>query len=184
MHLKQCFLNFLAAWYIIWSKNVYEDEKLWLKMCCVDLTSIFWQDIFIIKPGTHAMHIPAVDLIWAMYMPAVNVICFQMFSDAWWRHQIETFSALLAVCAGNSPVSDEFPTQRPVTQSFDVFFDLRPNKRLSKQWRGWWFETPSCPLWCHCNGCGRYTSDEMYAIFEGNTSPSLCYKELAFCVTM
>ena len=43
------------------------------------------------------------------------------------------------------------PAQRPVTRSFDVFFDLRPNKRLSKQWWGWWFETPSCPLWRHCN---------------------------------
>ena len=28
----------------------------------------------------------------------------------------------------------EFPTQRPLTRSFDVFFDLRLNKRLSKQW--------------------------------------------------
>ena len=41
--------------------------------------------------------------------------------------------------------------QRPLTRSFDVFFDLRLNKRFSKQWRGWWFETPSRPLWCHCN---------------------------------
>ena len=32
----------------------------------------------------------------------------------------------------------EFPTQRPVTRSFDVFFDLRLNKRLSKQPWGWW----------------------------------------------
>ena len=46
-------------------------------------------------------------------------------------HQMETFSALLATCAGNSPVPGEFPTQRPVTRSFDVYFDL--NKRLSKQ---------------------------------------------------
>ena len=46
---------------------------------------------------------------------------------------METFSALLAICAGNSPVTGEFPAQRPVTLSFDVFFDLRPNKRLSKQ---------------------------------------------------
>ena len=48
----------------------------------------------------------------------------------WWRHQMETFSALLAICAGNSPVPGEFPAQRPVTRSFDVFFDLRLNKRL------------------------------------------------------
>ena len=41
-------------------------------------------------------------------------------SNTWWRHQMETFSALLAICAGNSPVTGEFPTQRPVTQSFDV----------------------------------------------------------------
>ena len=46
---------------------------------------------------------------------------------------METFYALLAFCVGNSPVTDEFPSQRPVTRSFDVFFDLRLNKRLSKQ---------------------------------------------------
>ena len=69
----------------------------------------------------------------------------------WWRHQMETFSALLAFCAGNSPVTVEFPAQRPVTWSVDVFFDLRPNKWLSKQSWGWWFETPSCPLRRHCN---------------------------------
>ena len=72
--------------------------------------------------------------------------------NAWWRHQMETFSTLLAICAGNSPVPGEFPTQRPVTQSFDVYFDLRPNKRLSKQSLGWWFETLSPPLWRHRNG--------------------------------
>ena len=49
-----------------------------------------------------------------------------------WRHQMETFSASLALCVGNSPV----------TQSFDVFFDLRLNKRLRKQSWGWWFEKP------------------------------------------
>ena len=69
----------------------------------------------------------------------------------WWRHQTETFSALLVICAGNSPVTDELPAQRPVTRSFDVFLDLSLNKRLSKQWWGWWFETPSCPWWHHCN---------------------------------
>ena len=45
----------------------------------------------------------------------------------------------------------EFPAQRPVTRSFDVFFDLRLNKRLSKQSWGWWFETPSWSLWRHRN---------------------------------
>ena len=64
---------------------------------------------------------------------------------------METFSALLALFKGNSPVTGEFPSQRPVTWSIDVFFDLRLNKRLSKQSWGWWFETPSCSLWRHCN---------------------------------
>ena len=70
---------------------------------------------------------------------------------SWWHHQMETFSALLVLYAGNSPVTGEFPAQRPVTQSFDVFFDLRLDKRLSKQSGRWWFETTSCPLWRHCN---------------------------------
>ena len=72
--------------------------------------------------------------------------------NPWWRHQMETIPALLAVCEGNSPVSGEFPAQRLVTLSFDVLFDLRLNKLLSKQSRRWWFETLSHPLWRHCNG--------------------------------
>ena len=50
----------------------------------------------------------------------------------WWRHQFETFSALLTLRAGNAPVTVEVPSQRPVTRSFDVFFDLCLNKRFSK----------------------------------------------------
>ena len=71
--------------------------------------------------------------------------------SSWWRHQMETFSALLAICVGNSPVSGEFPAQRPVTRSFDVMFDLRMNQQLGKQSWGWWFETLPRPLWRHCN---------------------------------
>ena len=62
-----------------------------------------------------------------------------------------TFSSLMAICVGNSPASSEFPAQRPVTWSFDVFFDLCLNKRLRKQSWGWWFKTLSRPLWRHCN---------------------------------
>ena len=62
-----------------------------------------------------------------------------------------TFSALLAICAGNSPLP-----KKPVERSFYIFFDLRLNKRLNKQPWGWWFETLSRPLWRHRNehfGC-------------------------------
>ena len=82
--------------------------------------------------------------IWAWYVYCIS-------KQIWWRHQMETFSALLALCAGNSPVTGEFPSKRPVTQSFDIFFDLRLNKRLCKQSWGWWFETQSRSLWRHCN---------------------------------
>ena len=54
-----------------------------------------------------------------------------------------------------SPFFGEFPSQRSVMQNFDVFFDLRPNKLLSKQSWGWWFETPLRPLWRHRNDLVR-----------------------------
>ena len=60
----------------------------------------------------------------------------------------------------------EFPTQRPVTWSFDVFFDLRLNKRLSKQPWGWWFETPSWSLWRHKSDVGRNNPSYNHPIFH------------------
>ena len=70
---------------------------------------------------------------------------------------IGTFSALLALCVGNSPVTGEF--QLTKASDFYVFLDLCLNKRLSKQSLGWWFVTPSCSLWRHCNAhndCGLW----------------------------
>ena len=52
---------------------------------------------------------------------------------------------------GNSPVTGEFPSQSPAMWSFDVSFDLCLNKQLNKQSWAWWFDTPSRPLWSHCN---------------------------------
>ena len=66
-------------------------------------------------------------------------------------HALLNFCALPALCAGDSPVAGEFPSQKPVTRSFGVFFHLCLNKRLSKQLWGWWFETPSGSLWRHCD---------------------------------
>ena len=79
------------------------------------------------------------------------IVCYLCEGGSWWRHRIETFTALLCFCGGNSPVTGEFPTQRPATRSFDVFFDLHLNQELSKQWRRRWFDTPLRSLWCHCN---------------------------------
>ena len=80
---------------------------------------------------------------------AVKWVICQFVVSTWWRLQMETIFALLAFCAWNSPVTGEFPPEMPVTRSFDVFFELRLQKRLSKQSRGWWFEMPSRSLWRH-----------------------------------
>ena len=93
---------------------------------------------------------------WVIYSKCETERLGYVQSVSWWRHQMETFSALLALCAGNSPLPGEFPTQRPVTRSFDVYFDLHPNKRLGKQSWGWWFETLSWSLWRHRNGVQKF----------------------------
>ena len=78
------------------------------------------------------------------YLKFSNALLYHTWSTfvqnkSWWRHQMETFSVWLAYCEGNSLVTGEFPSQRPVTRSFDVFFDLHPNKRLSEPSRRRWF---------------------------------------------
>ena len=76
---------------------------------------------------------------------------------------------------GEFTVTGKFPTQRPVTRSFDVFFDLRVNKRLSKQSWGWWrFETPSRPLWRQSNDSSesyKVKYDDLYRKFCLSYSP-------------
>ena len=79
---------------------------------------------------------------------------------------METFSALLALWVGNSSASGEFPAQKPVSRSFDVFFDLCLNKRLRKQSWGWWFETLSRLLWCHCNAIATWACHKNFGQWE------------------
>ena len=74
--------------------------------------------------------------------------------DSWWRHLMKTFSALLDLCAGNSPVS------------FDVFVDLRLMKPLRKQWRLWWFETPEPSLWRHSNDFSLSYNNNLWRIYR------------------
>ena len=74
----------------------------------------------------------------------------------WWCNQIESFSVLLAPCAGKSPVTGEFPSQRPVTRSFGVFFVLRL----------WW--TSAGPL-TMCR-MGSSSQSSTYTEYEAKTS--------------
>ena len=77
----------------------------------------------------------------------------------WWQgspyHLLTSFNESIfrvaGFCAGNSPVTVEFPAQKPITRSFDIFFDLRLSKRLNKQSKRRWFEMSSRSLWRHCN---------------------------------
>ena len=101
-----------------------------------------WSSVYIVM----AWHL---NQCWLIF----NWTLMNTFSyEAWWRHQMETFSTLLALCAGNLMVTGEFPSQRPVTRNFDVFFDLSLNKRFSKQVRRQWSETTSGSLWRQSNG--------------------------------
>ena len=73
---------------------------------------------------------------------------------------------------------------RPVTRSFDVFFDPRLNKQLSKQSHGWGFETPLHPLWHQCNGLNvlpRYTEAWATCLVKYSISRKI-YSKYLFCI--
>ena len=69
---------------------------------------------------------------------------------------------------GEPPVTGGFPSQRPMTQSFDVFFDLHLKKWLSEQLRRRWFKTSSHSLWCHINEALRH--EPFYIISSSSQS--------------
>ena len=105
----------------------------------------YTEEVQFSKPWNRKWLVPVAQMVKAIGMnPKVG-------GPTWWRNQMETFSALLDLCEGNPPVTGGFLHKRPVTRSFEVFLDLRLNKRLNKQSRGRWFETSSRSLWRHCN---------------------------------
>ena len=85
----------------------------------------------------------------------------------------------------------EFPTQRPVTRNFHVFFDLRLNKQLSKQSSGWWFETPSRPLWRHGNVqdymftsvSSTLRNDKVYTTVTTRGQPGISFDWQLYCLS-
>ena len=124
-----------VIWFVAWRHQAIT----WTN---VDLSSVRIGDIYL-KAISQGMSWPLITKI--------------SFNITLWRHQMEAFSALLALGAGNSPVTGEFPSQRPVTRSFGVFLWSGPEQTLSKQNRlkRRWFETPSCSLWRHCNDLSK-----------------------------
>ena len=95
---------------------------------------------------------------------------------AWWHHQKGNIFRVTGYLCG---VTGEFPAQRPVTRSFNVFFYLRLNKRLSKQWGGWWFETPSRLLWRNRNEAGLVVNEKISVVnYTKEFSSSLAKPQL------
>ena len=109
--------------------------------------SHFWETLLLALMKKH----PHCHILWTLGLLLYRMILLP-------KHNLYTMTS----SNGNNlqvtgPLCGEFtghqwiPAQRPETRGFDVLFDLRPNKWLSKQSWGWWFETPSYPLWRHCN---------------------------------
>ena len=91
-----------------------------------------------------------------------------------------TIFASLTLCEGNSPVTDGFPSQRPVTRSFDDFFDLR---RINRS-RRWWFETPQRTLWHHCNVTSLCENGCSLCVFYPHAVCKLCMKSYTLSPTL
>ena len=130
--LSKMYLIFLYKTFkVINFALVLECEPVY-KLCVIYTTA----DIVLLRQRQHGYHFADDNF---------KLILFMMTSS-----NGNTFRATGRMC-GNSPVTGDFPSQRPVTRSFDVLFDLRLNKQLSKQSRRRWFKTPSFSLWRHCH---------------------------------
>ena len=137
----------LTIWYkmlhgIVFSPNIEAWTK-WLIFCQ-------WLFLMLFIERRYLCLDTNISLQFAPSGPVDNEQCWFRCVGVMMKSSNGKFSALLAICAGNSPVPGEFPTQRPVKRSFDVFFDLLLNKRWSKHSWGWWFEMLPRPLWRHC----------------------------------
>ena len=132
--------------------------RSWCKSAALKSAVLLWHNQFL--PNPHKWHPIAHLRGWDMvclvgtnsYLccTSVTAMLYAMLCNMMTSSNGNIFR-VTGLCAGNSPVNGEFPTQRLVMWSFDVFFDLSLNKWLSKQSWGWWFETPSRSLWCHRN---------------------------------
>ena len=124
----------------LWKQLGKQSYRLWFETPSRSLwrhcNEETWFEFEFINIGNVDQNAHCIILFYAFYCISVyNPL--EEYCISWWCHPIETFSTSLAICAGNSPVTGEFPAQRPVTRSYDVFFDLRLNKRLSKQSWSW-----------------------------------------------
>ena len=121
----------------------------------------------LVKGGPGCNYVMSVTIWWSQTLETIKMVNQLLnlytiaLSSNWYVHNViklfmmtssngKIFHVTGPLC-GEFTGPSEFPTLRRVRRSFDVFFDLRLNKRLSKQPWGWWFETPSWSLWHQCN---------------------------------
>ena len=88
---------------------------------------------------------------WQDLIATLKAIIWHDSNNSWYCDRNMMTSSNGSIFRVTGPLCGEFPSQRPVTRSFDISFDLRLDKWLGKQSWGWWFKTPSRPLWRHCN---------------------------------
>ena len=143
--------------------------------------------------GKEVLHLPTMTP-WQGPWIAFRIIGFMLYEitgDGWITMMTSSNGNIFRVTGplcGEFTGPGEFPTQRPVTRSFEVFFDLRLNKRLSKQPWGWWFETLSWSLWCQCNVPSQRSNnvDAMASQLFSTmalSQPILAYYQLDYCQT-
>ena len=145
------FLSFLRI------SNVYT-FKITIQFSCYVKAGHLFTDCGLVTP----------DIVSRLFVSISHEIisycwCCCCWDCLFWRHLVVCIHCIKMTSSNGNvfrvtgPLCGEFtgpgevPAQRPVTRSFDVFFDLRPNKRLSNQPWGWWFKTLSWSLWRHCN---------------------------------
>ena len=181
MTTSRCFIHAHVLWImcaIEFHGHQWYNKSYTVKVSVVSRTHLVVTHVQIVSDRGQ------LDVITIAVWPSVAFYMLSKLNIGWWnglslwRHQMETFSALLPLCEGNPAVIGGFPSQRPMTRSFDVFFGLRLNKRLSKQSRIRWYGTPSRLLWRHCNGylnkfwliVYKSLGDTSQCIFHGNAS--------------
>ena len=166
-------LVWMWTWTWLWCLN-----GTWLPTFMTQYTPFVQKPLYYNRPGSWTPASKTGNYFWNIAIESplwpLCAICLKVFSLNGPASQVPTLFALhgvnMSICDSHMMASSngnifrvtgplwgeftgpgEFPTQRPVKRSFDVFFDLRLNERLSKQPWGWWFETPSWSLWRHCN---------------------------------
>ena len=146
-------LGTIFQWNLNWVSYIFIQENAFENAVCK--MRPFSPSLIVLKRySTHTGH---PYKLWVYFMNPMSDLCSVAVLAVLYAihgaitYQMGPFPALLALREGNPPVTGGFPSQRPVTHSFDVFFYLCQNKCLNKQLRCWWFETPLRSIWCNCD---------------------------------